>query len=77
MFELDLRGNADAALQYIGQSWAYQRDPVDARLYLRAALAAGRPEAARDVLQWLENTGVKDLRLTAAIADLRRQAPSR
>ena len=77
VFELDVRGNADAALQYIGQSWAYQRDPVDARLYLRAALAAGRPEAARDVLQWLENTGVKDLRLTAAIADLRRQAPSR
>lgn len=77
VFELDVRGDADAALRYIGQSWAYQRDPVDARIYLRAALAAGRPQAVREVLQWLESTGVTDLRLTAAIAELRRQAPSR
>ena len=70
LFELDIRGNATAALQLIQQSWAVLREPVDARLYLRAAIAARRPSAASPVLDWLRKSGLQDQRLAAQLATL-------
>jgi hypothetical protein len=70
MFELALRGDAPRALALIAQSWTYQREPVDARLYLRAALAAGRPDAAAPVSEWLRRTGLDDARLAPELAAL-------
>jgi len=77
LFELGLRGDPVTALQLIEQSWAWQREPVDARIHLRAALAAGRPAAASPVLEWLRDTGLQDARLDPELAALRRQAPTR
>ena len=75
LFELGVRGDPVTALAIIEQSWAWQREPVDARLYLRAALAAGRPAAAAPVQEWLQRTGLKDARLDPDLAALQRQAP--
>jgi len=77
LFELSVRNDPAAALPLIAQSWTWQREPIDARLYLRAALAAGRPDAAAPALEWLRGTGLQDARLDRDVAALRRQAPAR
>ncbi|MCP5158035.1 MAG: hypothetical protein H6975_01260 [Gammaproteobacteria bacterium] len=61
---LDLRQQAPEALTLARQNWAQgQREPQDARLLLEAALAASQPEAAREVLDWLERVRLEDERL--------------
>lgn len=77
LFELGVRGNPATALQVMQQSWAYQREPIDARVYLRAALAAKRPEAALPVIEWVRSSGLKDVRLEPELAIAQKQAPSR
>ena len=77
LFELSILGNPESALQLMQRSWAWQREPVDARLYLRAALAARRPEAALPVLEWLRRSGLQDVRLQPELAAAQQQAPSR
>jgi hypothetical protein len=68
LFELELRGDAPRALQRIQESWVFLREPVDARLYLRAAIAAREPQAAAPVRDWLKQTGLEDARLAPEIA---------
>jgi hypothetical protein len=68
IFELGLRGDTDRALKLVGQSWAFQREPVDARLYLRAAVAAKQPDSAAPVQEWLRTTGLEDARLAPELA---------
>ena len=46
------------------ENWARQRGPADARILLEAALAAGAPEAARPVLEWLQATRIEDVALS-------------
>ena len=69
-FVLEVRGDADRSLELALENWQSQREPVDARIVLEAARAAGKPEAAAPVLQWLEETGLQDRRLEALVAGL-------
>lgn len=67
---LELRQQPQEALVLAQRNWAqWQREPRDARLLLEAALAAGQPAAAREVLDWLERVKLEDERL----ADLGRR----
>jgi Tfp pilus assembly protein PilF len=62
--KLDLRQQPGEALELARRNWAQgQREPRDARLLLEAALAAGQPEAAREVLDWLTRVRLEDRRL--------------
>jgi hypothetical protein len=61
-FALDLLGDAPRALALAQANWAGQREPADALLLLRAAHAAGRPEAAEPVRQWAREQGFTDRR---------------
>ena len=72
---LDLRDDPEAALQQAQLNWATQREPLDARLLLRAAQAASQPYAAQVVLDWLQATGLEDRRLATLVAALRRPVP--
>ncbi|NJN46265.1 MAG: hypothetical protein HC808_07070 [Candidatus Competibacteraceae bacterium] len=62
-FTLDLLDQPAEALQLALRNWTVQREPVDARWVLEAALAADNPKAARPVLDWLAETGLEDVRL--------------
>jgi hypothetical protein len=62
-FELDLKGNAAAALSFAQANWAVQKEPADALLLVRAAQAAGQSAAAEPVWQRLRETGGEDARL--------------
>ena len=63
LFELDVLGDPAAALRSMAQAWSMQREPLDAALYLRAARAAGKPDAAAAVRAWVAATGLQDQRL--------------
>ncbi|MBY0401561.1 tetratricopeptide repeat protein [Myxococcota bacterium] len=67
-FELEVRGDAEAALRLARENWALQREPRDARILLEAALAAGSPAEAEPVLAHLERTGLEDRRLARLAA---------
>jgi hypothetical protein len=75
LFELSLRTNPTGALQIMRESWALQREPLDARLYLRAAAAAKQPAAAIPVLEWLRSCGLQDARLQTDLAAVQQQSP--
>lgn len=62
-FELEVKGDAVAALALARTNWTIQKEPSDARLVLQAAVAANDPAAAADVLTFIEKTGLADVRL--------------
>ena len=63
------------ALELARRNWAQgQREPQDARLLLEAALAADRPDAAREVLDWLARVKLEDQRLAELSRRLREPA---
>lgn len=64
-FTLHILHQPAAALDLALANWAVQREPWDARILLEAALAAGRPEAARPVLDWLNASHIQAVRLQA------------
>jgi Tfp pilus assembly protein PilF len=69
-FQLALMHRPDAALALARANWGVQREPADARIFLEAAEAAGRPEAASPVLAWYGANHIEDTRIAALIARL-------
>ena len=65
-FELELRGNPTVALDLALAQWQAQKEPADALAVLRAAQAAGRPDAATPVREWAKTQGYVDRRWPAA-----------
>lgn len=63
--ELELAGDAQAALATAQSNWAVQKEPADALVLVRAALAAKQPQAAQPVWQLARDTGWQDVRLQA------------
>jgi tetratricopeptide (TPR) repeat protein len=70
LVHLDLLGDARRALDLAQRNFAVQREPADALLLLRAAHAAGRPEAAAPALAWLDTTRIEDAAIQAAASAL-------
>lgn len=70
MFRLDVEDDAASALELALQNWTAQKEPTDARLLLRAALAAGDAAAAQPVVKFIAATGLRDARVTPLIAQL-------
>jgi Tfp pilus assembly protein PilF len=66
-FTLHLLDRPALALELALANWATQREPADARVLLEAALAAGDAAAARPVLDWLAQTGLRHVRIQALV----------
>lgn len=62
-FLLDVDGDAPSALRQAELNWTQQREPTDALLLARAALAAKRPEAADPVRAFVKLQAMRDRRL--------------
>lgn len=71
-FTLALMKNPAAALSLALQDWAIQKEPLDARIALECAIAAGRPEAAIDVARWVQSRHLEGSRLAALVAQVTR-----
>lgn len=61
-FLLDLESRPDQALEHARKNWQYQREPLDTRLLLRAAQAAGDRDTVAQLRQWLKQHGQADAR---------------
>jgi Flp pilus assembly protein TadD len=68
-FMLAVQGDAARALVLAKENFAVQREPVDARILLEAALAAKQAAAAQPALQWMASSGIQSV----ALAPLARQ----
>ena len=66
-FELDLQSNPKAALAFALQNWNVQREPADARLLARAAIAANDSAAIIRLRRDLQESGLHDRRLDALL----------
>lgn len=72
---LDALQNPSAALPLAAKNWQSQKEPADAILLLRAALAAQQPNAAKNVLLWMQATGIEHQalrKLADSLATLKR-----
>jgi tetratricopeptide (TPR) repeat protein len=63
-FVLAVQGDAVRALGLAQENFAVQKEPVDARILLEAALAAKQPAAAQPALQWMASSGIQSVALT-------------
>ncbi len=69
-FRLELMDQPAEALRLALDNWRVQREPVDARRVLEAALAEGDLEAAAPLITWLSETGLQDVRLDKLVQQL-------
>ncbi len=67
---LDVRDEAGAALPLALENFVVQKEPADAELLLRIAIALKNAQAAQPVVDHIRATGLKDQRLEALIAKL-------
>lgn len=72
-FELEVKGNAVAALGLARVNWKSRKELADARILLEAALAADDPDSAADVLTFIKTNGVSDARLAPLLAKIAEQ----
>jgi len=61
-YALDLEEDAETALSHARANWRDQREPLDTRLLLRAARAAGDDSVLADIRAWLEKHNQRDAR---------------
>ena len=59
-FALALQHDALTSLSMATRNWQVQKAPWDARVVLEAALAAHQPQAAREVLDFVQSTHLED-----------------
>ena len=62
-FALEVLQDPASALDLAQRNWEVQHEPWDARLLIDAAHAAGKPQAAQPVQDWLRSSNLRDVRL--------------
>jgi hypothetical protein len=70
-WSLEIEHDPPRALAYAKSNYTQQKEPRDAEVLLRAALAAKQPQAAEPALQWLESSGYEDPSLQALAGRLK------
>ncbi len=71
-FELEVEEDAERACEHALANWSLQKEPADARLLARAAIAAGRSDAIEAIESHVAVSGLSDYRLGALLARARR-----
>lgn len=69
-FELDLQNSPSRALALAQRNYGSQKEPRDAEILMRSALAANDPKAAQPALEWLRTSHHEDPRIAQLAADL-------
>jgi hypothetical protein len=69
-FELDIEGHSAKALELATRNYQDQKEPRDAEILMRAALAAKQPKAAKPALDWLKANRYEDPELQPLAAQL-------
>jgi Tfp pilus assembly protein PilF len=69
-YELELVDDPQRALAIAEATWQQQKDPLDSRNVLEAAIAANERERARPVLEFLKENGTQDVHLERLVRQL-------
>ena len=72
-FALAVKVEPTEALALARNNWAVQKEPLDARIALEAAIAARQPKAVADVLAWIESTQLQGEKLAQLVAQVKAQ----
>jgi Tfp pilus assembly protein PilF len=70
-FALAIKNSATEALALALENWRVQKEPLDARILLEAALAAKQPQQAKSLLVWLEANPLQGERITELVKRVR------
>ncbi len=70
-FVLAVKNSPDEAVNLALDNWAVQKEPLDARIALEAAVAARQPKASRDVVQWVVSTQLQGDKLGQLVTQAR------
>ena len=70
-FTLEVLDRPGDALALALENWRVQKEPLDARIALEAALAARQPEAVREIVRSIERTHLEGERIAALAAAVR------
>jgi hypothetical protein len=62
-FHTQLLNRPQEGLRLAQANWAVQREPADARVLLESALAAGAPDGAAPVIEWIRENHIEDATL--------------
>ena len=76
-FELDIEGNAAKALNLASANYKIQKEPRDAEILMRAAVAAKQGKTAQVALDWLRSSRYQDAALEALAGQLAAQGATR
>lgn len=76
-FELDIQGNAIKALAAATSNYTVQKEPRDAEIVMRTALAAKQAKAAQPALDWLRTSRYEDPAFDKLAAQLAAQGATR
>ena len=69
-FELDIEGNAGRALKLANANYKIQKEPRDAEILMRAAIAAQQAKTAQVAMDWLRTSRYQDPALQALAGQL-------
>jgi tetratricopeptide (TPR) repeat protein len=72
-FTLEGLARPGDALALALENWRVQKEPLDARIALEAALAAGKPEAARGIADWVDGTHLEGERIATLVRSVREE----
>ncbi len=76
-FELDIERNPARALALATTNYAVQKEPRDAEILMRSAVAANQARAAQPALEWLRDSRHEDPALDKLAAQLAQQGAQR
>ena len=76
-FHLDIEGNPATALAAASSNYTVQKEPRDAEILMRTALAAGQAKAAQPALDWLRTSRYEDPALDKLAQQLVAQGATR
>ena len=76
-FELDIEGNAAKAMQLASLNYGVQKEPRDADILMRAALAANQAKSAQPALDWLRTSRYEDPVMSQLAAQLTSKGATR
>ncbi len=76
-FELDLERNPAKALALASRNYTVQKEPRDAEILMRTALAARQPKTAQPALDWLKSSRYEDPALSQLADQLAAQGATR
>ena len=76
-FELDIEANAAKAMALAKRNYQIQKEPRDAEILMRTALAANQAQAAQPALDWLRSSRYEDPAISALATQLAAKGATR